>query len=65
MHKDSNHPPQVLKEIPHMIEKMTSKNSSTKAEFDKCTKAREEQKEMEGHLVSPTMEWQHEDETGT
>ena len=35
MHKDSNHPPQVLKEIPNMIEKMVSKNSSSKAEFDK------------------------------
>ena len=35
VHKDSNHPPQVLKEIPNMIEKMVSKNSSTKAEFDK------------------------------
>ena len=35
MHKDSNHPPQVLKEIPSMIEKMVSKNSSSKAEFDK------------------------------
>ena len=35
VHKDSNHPPQVLKEIPSMIEKMVSKNSSSKAEFDK------------------------------
>ena len=35
VHKDSNHPPQVLKEIPYMIEKMISSNSSTKAEFDK------------------------------
>ena len=35
VHKDSNHPPQVLKEIPNMIEKMVSKNSSSKAEFDK------------------------------
>ena len=35
VHKDSNHPPQVLKEIPNMIEKMVSKNSSSKAEFVK------------------------------
>ena len=38
VHKDSNHPPQVLKEIPNMIEKMVSNNSSTKAEFDKVKK---------------------------
>ena len=38
VHKDSSHPPQCLKEIPNMIEKMISKNSSTKAEFDKVKK---------------------------
>ena len=31
---DSSHPPQCLKQIPTMIEKMLSKNSSTKEEFD-------------------------------
>ena len=35
VHKDSNHPPVCKKQIPLMIEKMITRNCSSKDQFDK------------------------------